>query len=191
MKIGSIVEGHGEVAAVPVLLRRLLPHLGLGYDVEVQRPRRLSRGRIAKEFHLKRTVDLVARSLGSGDLILTVFDADAECPRALAGRVKGWAEEARRDRLHSVVVAKQEFESWLLGGIGPLLGTRGLPADPPLPRGDPEELRSPKSWFHQNMPSGYSETIDQPAFAATFDIDDSRRRCPSFDKLCRDLSALT
>jgi hypothetical protein len=42
------------------------------------------------------------------------------------------------------------------------------------------------------MPRGlrYSETLDQPALAAVFDLEAARQRCPSFHKFCRDVERL-
>jgi len=50
-------------------------------------------------------------------------------------------------------------------------------------------VRDAKGWLHARMPKGYSETVDQPALAAVFDLT-AARRSPSFDKLIRDLLGL-
>jgi hypothetical protein len=45
--IAAVVEGQGEVAAVPVLLGRLLAEIAPGRYVAVPRPHRVSRGATA------------------------------------------------------------------------------------------------------------------------------------------------
>jgi len=56
-----------------------------------------------------------------------------------------------------------------------------------------ESIRDAKGWLTENMVDqrfSYSETLDQPALTATFDIDAARIASDSFDKFCRTLSAL-
>lgn len=50
-------------------------------------------------------------------------------------------------------------------------------------------IRNPKAWLGDQMPNGYSETLDQPAFASSFDLA-LASRAPSFAKLLRDLRVL-
>ena len=47
VKIIPIVEGHGEVAAVPVLLRRIAKRLN-AYDVQVGKPIRCQRHNLSR-----------------------------------------------------------------------------------------------------------------------------------------------
>ena len=117
--IQPIVEGDGEVAAVPVLLRRLLPEMGV--YAEIGTPIKQNR------------YDLV-----------------------------------REDKC--------------------LRGQRRIRDDAEYPA-DPEAKRGAKGLLGQFMPpnSPYSETADQPALSAVFDLSDSYRRCPSFRKLVKEL----
>jgi hypothetical protein len=88
-----------------------------------------------------------------------------------------------------VVMAVREFEAWFLAGAASLAGKRSLPADLAPPR-DPESPRNAKGWLDERMENGYSETIDQPALTATFDLLAARSASSSFDKLVRALGAL-
>jgi hypothetical protein len=87
-----------------------------------------------------------------------------------------------------VVLAECEFETWFLAAAVSLRGRRGLPADLTPP--ERLRLRGAKEWLSRKMPQRYSETLDQPAFAASMDLAVARQLCPSFDKLCREIARL-
>ncbi len=188
MIIQPIVEGHGEVPAVPVLLRRIGASLEL--DIQVLPPIRQKRNRIVKDGELERVVELAARKCPSESLILILLDADEDCPATLGPALLERASAARPDRTVTVVLANREFESWFLGGVEGLSGRRGLDADLATP-GDPESVSDAKAWLAERMNRGrgpgYSPTIHQAAFAATFDMTAARTRCPSFDKFLREI----
>jgi len=85
--IFPIVEGHGEISAVPELLRRLAHEEFRNYQLEVMRPFRLPRGRILADAGLEKAVELGARKLaadGRTGAILVLLDADDDCPAVLA-----------------------------------------------------------------------------------------------------------
>ena len=128
MRIGIIVEGHGEVEAFPILVRRLLARHGIT-DVEIPRPWRLPKGKMMRQDELARTVEMVARKTSPGGALLILLDADDDCPAELGLRVLECVRRVRNDRPLSVVVAKREFEAWFLGAAESLRGQRGLPSD--------------------------------------------------------------
>ena len=147
MKLALIVEGHGEVRALPILVRRLLGHLGAEPMPEILPPHRVPRGRLVKEAELQRAVELQARRVGVDGAILIVVDADDDCPAALGPRLVTWARAIRPDRRISTVVADREFETWFLASLSSLGGFRGLPIGiSPPPRF--EQLRDAKGWLH-------------------------------------------
>ena len=84
-----------------------------------------------------------------------------------------------------VVACEREFEAWFLAAATSLRGARGLPLDLEPPA-EPEKIRNAKRWLDERMPTGYSETADQPAFTAQFSLEEARR-ASSFDKLWREL----
>jgi hypothetical protein len=90
-----------------------------------------------------------------------------------------------------VVLAHQEFEAWFLAAASSVKGLRGLRGDIEN-HGAPESVRGCKEWLETWMPSTqkYSETADQVAFAATFDMPLARQNAPSFDKLWREFEAI-
>lgn len=187
MKLGLIVEGHGEVAALPILLRRISSELGQRTP-EIVQPLRLPKGKIQKESELARAVELMARKTAPDGGILVLLDADDDCPAVWGPRLLGWARKARADRGISIVLAHVEFETWFLHAASSLRGKRGLAEDLISPP-DPEKVRDPKGWLAQRLPNGYSETVDQPALAALFNWQ-LAEASPSFSKLLRDLKRL-
>lgn len=181
-RIVPIVEGHGEVEAVPVLLRRLAADLGTWLDVA--RPIRIPKGKLVKEGELRRAVQLAGRLSAPGDAILVLLDADEDFPAQLASELRVWASSERGDRRISVVFAKREFEAWFLAAAESLVARKRL-ATGVTPPADPEAVSDAKGWLSRAMGRHYSETLDQPALAAEFDLV-AAGRCPSFAKLRRD-----
>lgn len=191
MKLVPIVEGHGEEAALPVLLRRLTS----GRPVEIERPIRIPKGRLMQESELARAIRLAALHAGPRDAILVMLDADDDCAVTLATQVLSRAEAARPDRAIAVVVAVREFEAWFVAAASSLAATGKLRPDA-LPPEKPEAIGDPKGWLSERMTQPhrmnrrYSETIDQPSFAALFDLD-AAQVCRSFKKLRREVERLT
>ncbi|RKG63330.1 DUF4276 family protein [Corallococcus sp. CA054B] len=188
MKMGLIVEGHGEVTAGPILVRRLTQWLAPEVHPEVLLPHRIPRGQLVKEDELRRAIELTARKVGDDGRILVLLDADKDLPCVLGPRLLTWARAQRSNRIISVVVAQCEYEAWFLTAAKSLRGQRGLPASLDAPP-QPERIRDAKGWLGSHMPSGYSETIDQPALTSVFDLE-AARRADSFDKLVRDMGTL-
>lgn len=186
----AIVEGHGEVEAVPILLRRIAAQIDPGEHLEVPRPIRTKRQRLVKPGELEKSVELAGRQTGPDDGILVLLDADSDCPRDLGPSLLNRAVATRRDRAISVVLAKAEYEAWFLAAAQSLAGRRGLdPAivSPP----DPEAIGDAKGWLRNRMPARkpYSETLDQPALTTVFDLN-AARTAPSFEKLWREVRFL-
>ena len=81
-----------------------------------------------------------------------------------------------------------EFEAWYVAAA-PSLAASGKLAPGVKPHPTPEAIRDAKGWLSSSMGSRYSETIDQPRFAALFDFAEART-CSSFRKLERELHKL-
>lgn len=188
MKLGLIVEGHGEVAAAPLLVRRVLAEFAGVPNVEIPTPIRIPRSSMVKDEALSRAVDLIARKTAPNGSILVLLDADDDCPARLGPRLLATARKSRPDRRVAVVLANREYETWLMMGAESLRGRRGLPIDLSPPP-NPDDVRDAKGWFSRQMAGKYSETIDQAALTAKFDLHRARRH-DSFDKLVRDLTTL-
>ncbi len=189
-RIVAIVEGHGEVTALPILLRRIGEALEPARYVEVPKPIRVKRQKVLKEGELERAVRLAILQTRSSDGILILLDADSDCPKELASEIHARSTSVREDRRIRVVLAKVEYEAWFLASARSLGGERGLDQDL-APPPDPEAIRNPKGWLSKRMPvnKAYRETLDQPALTASLDLD-AARSSPSFDKLWRDVESL-
>lgn len=184
-RLACIVEGYGEVEAVPILVRRLCALWQV--EVGIEHPIRVPRSKLIKPEELERTVEIAARRVGNDGAILVLIDADEACPRALGPAL---LERARVQRGHmdiAVVLAKVEYEAWFIASIESLRGHRGIRADAHPPP-DPEGITGAKGWISRQMQGrgSYRETEDQAALTAIFDLAKAAEQ-PSFDKLCRDV----
>jgi hypothetical protein len=184
MKIQPIVEGHGEVSAVPVLMRRLRDQAGV-YDIDIGKPIRRKLSELVTREGIQRAVRLAAIQQDCG-AILILFDSEDSCPRELAPQLQEWAVMAAGFLPCSVVLAYREYETWFLSAIESLRGQCGirLNADPPL---NPESRRGAKEALERYMPPGcsYHETIDQARLTAHLDLNLAYQRSRSFRKLVK------
>ena len=149
--IVPIVEGPGDKAAAPILLRRVLHERLRRYDVRVLQPKSAN----GKPRLVKRLENFLgyARITPECAAVLVLIDADEECPRELG------AELARRARAIgvgipiAVVCAKPEYENWFLASDQTFCG-------------DVEEYRGAKEWLSRKMPRGlaYKETTISYSF---------------------------
>jgi hypothetical protein len=187
MNVVCIVEGHGEVEALPVVVRRVAQELGV--FVRVPQAIRQPKSKLLRDDDLRRAVQLAAKRAGPSDAILVLLDADDDCPAALAPRMLATVRAERPDRRIAIVLATREFEAWFLAAADSLVGANGL-LPGTKPPAEPERVRDAKGWMSQAMGSRYSEVLDQPRFAARFDMAAARSACPSFDKLWRELASL-
>lgn len=187
-----IVEGDGEVQAVPVLLRRLSQWLSPQSVVNLGRPIRVRRDRfLRRDAEFRRMLLLAAAKVGAKGWVLVLLDADDDCPVELARAIANRARTVVPHCAVSVVCANREFEAWFLASAEALSGKRGLfVADGDSPR-DPDLIRGAKEWLSRRIAGGrYRETTDQPAFAAVMDLELALRRSRSFRKMCADWSRL-
>lgn len=166
--VAVVVEGHGEVQAAPVLLRRIAAELGHG--VQVPRPVRIRRNRVDRAGELERAVKLASRDAGETGLVLVLLDADMDCPAELAPALASRAEAVQPDGMVRVVLAKTEFESWFLAAATSIMGRRGI-AESVTPPAEPEAIRDAKGVLSSWMPNNrsYRPSRDQAALAAVFD----------------------
>ena len=187
MKVATIVEGDGEVAAVPLLLRRLAAWRTPERYPDVLPPIRVRRDRfLNRDEEFQRHLQLAAAKCEDGGWVLVLFDADDDCPARLAARVLARAGACVPHRRVSVVIAKREFEAWFIAAAESLNGYRGFAFDPG-DHIDAETPRDAKGWLRQRLATGiYGETTDQPAFTARFDLQQAFDGSRSFRKLCKE-----
>ena len=184
MLIQPIVEGHGEVSAVPELLRRLIQAANV-YDLHVGSPIRRKRSELTQEGALRKAVRIASWQPDCRG-ILILFDSDDDCPKELAPTIQSWAQAEVAHIPCAVVMAHREYEAWFLGGIESLRGRRGIRIDAAI-HPSPEGPRDTKSAIEDRMIPGrsYSETADQAALTASVDLAAVYACCRSFRRMVR------
>ncbi len=182
MVIQPIVEGHGDVKAFPVLLRRLVEEAQV-WNVSIGRPIRRTRYQLVQKTEVERSVRLALKQQNCG-AVLILFDGDDDCPAKLGPTVQAWAAAVANNIPCGVVIAHREYEAWFLAAIESLRGYRGIIDDAELHL-NPEDPRGAKEQLEARMQAGasYLERTDQPAFSAKFSLSDAYRRSRSFRKL--------
>jgi hypothetical protein len=190
LQMACIVEGHGDVRAVPILVRRIAAEIDPAITLHVLPPLRVPRFKLAKEGELERAVELAARKTAGAGAVLVLVDSEDDCPATKAPELLQRARAARSDVPAAVVLAKREYEAWFLAAAESLRGHRGLAQDLTTPA-QPEEIRGAKEWLRHRMPADmkYRETLDQLALTAVFDLA-AARRADSFDKCYREITRL-
>jgi hypothetical protein len=187
VKVVAIVEGDGEVVALPVLLRRLAAWRSPQMHVEVPTPIRVRRDRfLNREEEFRRHLALAAAKCEADGWILVLLDADDDCPAQSGPVILARARAVVPHRRVSVIFAKREYEAWFIAAAASLDGHRGFSLNAGE-LADAEVPRDAKGWMRARMASGaYSEITDQPAFSARIDMSMAYERSRSFRKLCAD-----
>ncbi len=124
VSIACIVEGHGEIRALPILIRSIMA----AYDVTVEvktETIRVTKSLLLRPGELERAAELAARRTGRKSGILVLIDGDEDCPATLALSLGTRLRQARGDRPSAVVFAKPGF----LAAAESLRGQRGLSTD--------------------------------------------------------------
>jgi hypothetical protein len=190
--IACIVEGHGEVQALPLLLRRVAAEVDPGVYLVVPSPYRVNRSALLRPGMLEEVARIQAdrvRVTGAGG-VFVLIDADDDCPADLGPGLLARIMTARPNSRAAVVLANREFEAWFLAAASSLAGHRELPEVLESPQ-DPEAIRGAKEWLGAKRAGRpYKETSDQAAFAAVFDMKEAREKSPSFDKFWREAERL-
>jgi hypothetical protein len=185
-RVASIVEGDGEVAALPVVLRRLGEWKTPATYVEVLPPIRVYRDRfLNRPDEFSRHLQLAAAKCGDTGWILILLDADDDCPAVMGAAILARAAGVVPHRRVAVVLATREYEAWFIAAAASLDGCRSFTCRAGDAHAEAEVPRNAKGWMGERMASGaYRETTDQPAFSARMDLQQAFDRSRSFRKLC-------
>jgi len=191
IRIASIVEGHGEVEALPILLRRIAGALDPQITLSLPQPIRISKSKLIQPHQLEKAVEIAAGNIIGRGGILVLVDSDDDCPAKQAPELLARVRATRADLPGAVILAKHEFEAWFLAGAQSLCGKRGLRDDLIGPE-DAESVRGAKEWLSARMPVGasYRETLHQAAFSAIVDFEMVQRASPSFRKFHKEVVRL-
>lgn len=187
-RLVCIVEGQGEVTAIPSLCARVMNHLGVeGWIVDkepIRRPRsslvdgrRPGPKRPCREEGVVRALELARARQAKAVLLLC--DEDDDCAAT-------WGPDATAVMSRMVsgmaVMAVREYETWLLlARDDSSLGAVGLH--------HPERIRDAKKALALLVP-GYLPTTHQLSETRGIDVSFLRSRSESFDKLVRSIAAL-
>lgn len=185
-RVVSIVEGDGEVAALPVLLRRLAQWRTPTRTVHIQSPPiRVRRDRfLNRPEEFSRYLQLAAKQCGPDGWILILLDADDDCPAQAGADALRRARDVVQHHRVAVVMPNREFEAWFLACAASLNGVRGLRCAEHEEVPDPEGVRNAKGWVDERMADGYGPTRDQAALTASLNLERAHARSRSFRKLC-------
>ncbi len=191
--IAPIVEGHGEVRAVPALIHRISAEVSVGSGVRINAPIRVSSGSfLSNEAYFRKYVTLAAaKAAQARGIVLILLDCDDECAATLAPGILERAIAVRKDVHHLVAFAVREYETWFLAAARSLRGVHGLSPDLEVPA-NPEAIRDAKGWLSVRMTGGYDPVIHQEELTKALDIGDarsSRSFSRFFDRLCEVLVA--
>ena len=180
--LGLIVEGHGEEEAAPTLIRHIARELSFHASIRCE-VRRVPKSQLIQPGELERAVEALTRQIGRRQPVLVLLDADDDCPKDLAEKLRARCHAKHADLTISIVIAKREYEAWFLAAARSLAGQRGLAEqlDSPV---DPESVQGAKEWLTARMPSdqSYSPTRHQAAYSDLMDLSEARK-ARSFKKL--------
>jgi hypothetical protein len=169
-KLVPIVEGYGEVSAVPNLLRRILWQM-TRYDIQIAHAKNANgRTNLIKTGGLERFVQYAWKEPECG-AILVLIDSEGDCPVDIARDFSRRIEAMGILFPVVIVIAHRMYEAWLLASIATISGHLDLPAGLHPPP-DVEAVRDPKAWIDRQFPSGraYKETQDQDAMTHLMDF---------------------
>lgn len=143
LSIIPLVEGPGDIEAVPTLLHKVLTDLGQ-WQWYVGPPYKVnSLGALQKK--LSSVLQNVAKEKNCGAILL-LLDLDDGCPVDSALRL---AAEIRKLNLRqpvAIVFAHGEYEAWFLASLSTIAGYHGLPKDV-VYEGGVENKRDVKGWL--------------------------------------------
>ena len=189
LSIVPIVEGPGDVQALPVLLRKILYERLSRYDIQVTKPKNSNgRGKLLKRFESYLEYAAIEPRCGA---ILVLIDADDDCPVELARGLVGRCTAVAIGKPAVVVCATREYEAWILASLDTVKGQSKISESASF-TGDVENLRELKKWLTDQMPPGlaYKETLDQPALTHWIDLDLAHEKSRSFRRLCHAVEEL-
>lgn len=184
-----IVEGKGEVKAVPRLCHRILYLLKVeGWHVQPS-PIRHSRSRMVDErlpsprrpCHKERLENILgqARAREHVGAVLILCDADDDCAGVWGPSARTLAGRVLKKYPSAAVMAEPEYEAWLLAGLVEEDNRWAAIA----------KKRDAKKVIRREVPD-YKPTTHQSLLTEQMDLSRAWARSDSFDKLVRSLAEL-
>lgn len=170
MKITCIVEGHGEVQAAPILLRRTLQEIFSINSAEIvpQRRQGINALEASNWANFKR---YLATAYYEESPILWMLDADDFCPCDKLRDIYSAALEMEVQQPIGFCFWHREFETIFLHDTNALSKTLKCA---PIPGPEsPQAIRDAKRWISSQFPpnSCYKETLHQAKITSRLDFD--------------------
>lgn len=188
-----IVEGHGEVQAVRLLIHRVWEYLDRPDPMLVAQPIRVKRDRfISHRFSDFEKYLRIAVAKNENATVLVILDADDECPAELFTRLTSRAQVACPDISVIFVFPNRCYEVWFIASRTSVQAHRDC-GEISFDERDSEVCASPKATMKRSMRSGvsYSEVRHQPAFTDRIDISAALTSSRSLRKLVSELERIT
>ena len=193
LSIIAIVEGPGEIKAVPDLLRRILWERLGRYDIsDISSKNANGKSKLFEKFENFLRYAIIDKA----DAILVLVDADDECPVEQARILVDKASKLNLSVPVAIVYAKSEYETWFIcsltensgRGIREILNIDSSVSAPD----DIEDITAAKGWLERYMPrdQGYKETSDQEHLTHHIDIELTYWRSRSFRRMCHAVEEL-
>lgn len=187
-KIVPIVEGDGEIGAVPILLARILNDLQR-WDVHVATPKNAhGRTNLTKPGGIERFTRYALMEPQCAAISIIV-DSEGACPRDLALELGSRVATIAPNRPVAIICAHRMYEAWFLASMETIAG-RDLDGQPGVVDGshapaDAESVANPKAWITSHMPTGrsYKETEDQAPLTRLMNMDLARHGSRSFRRM--------
>lgn len=176
--ISLVVEGDGDQAALPIVVRAALQRRGV-YDIVVKKPiNAKGRTKLLRVGELERFSKAASLLTGTAAILVTC-DADEDAACELGPHITRRCAAAVEPMPVRACVAVRAFENWLLashetlapGSVSNVEDYEAVIAKPRV-----------AAWRH---PRPYVAPVHQPAFAAQMDHELVAARCPSFERLLR------
>ena len=203
----TIVEGEGEMNAVPALVKKWLSHRNFrNFLVECPSVCSYGCGRLkaAHDSSQQMGIEYFVKNalLRKPSAILVILDADDECiKRDKNGAEKLGPELQRRAAKVAdgvpvgVVIANRMYESWFMANVFKIRQKGYFPNDAILPGQPIDSLAGHKtrigSWLKSARGRKYDPKIDMKELTAEIAFTKAaRNRSQSFDKLVRELEKL-
>ena len=188
-----VVEGPGDVDALPGLLYRILSEKLGHYDVMVAHGK-ANVVNAHNRSNLENKLEKYLRyALNQPDCaaILVLVDADDDCPVVEFQRLSQRCEQSGVGVPVQIVYAHREFESWFLASWETVKDQAGLP-NTESPVGPIENVANPKQWIIDRKPKGegYKPTSHQVSYTTAINLDLAHQNSRSFRRLCHALELL-
>ena len=191
--IVPVVEGPGDRSAVPILLRTILWEHFCKYDIGVDKTKSAKgKQKLIRDYEKFLRYASIEPSCAG---IIVLLDADDECPVDEVTRLVERTKLLELRQPVTIVEANREYETWFVASLdsqrgSAIRGRLGID-DSESYRGDVEQVHA-KSWLKRRMSRGrtYKETSDQAALSSLIDIEHTRCRSRSFQRLCHAVEEL-